>query len=211
MRDINTFLVFKDTNAEEKELVIATAEEWNAILEKNRTLPREERRFFIENVIKESDYTDTMYIETTKEKYDKWHSQAVSQYEKDQYGKDFIFISTEQPSRDNPEITVGDTISDGFDLEASAVDSILMEELRVALQNWREWAVELFDYWRVGKYRTCSKELIQKYGISYVTIAKRKNRFEAFVKIFFSKGLRLREKNLRYRYAGINQISSTGG
>ena len=97
MRDINTFLVFKDTNAEEKELVIATAEEWNAILEKNRTLPREERRFFIENVIKESDYTDTMYIETTKEKYDKWHSQAVSQYEKDQYGNDFIFISTEQP------------------------------------------------------------------------------------------------------------------
>ena len=52
MRDINTFLVFKDTNAEEKELVIATAEEWNAILEKNRTLPREERRLFIENVIK---------------------------------------------------------------------------------------------------------------------------------------------------------------
>lgn len=184
MRDINTFLVFKDTNAEEKELVIATAEEWNAILEKNRTLPREERRFFIENVIKESDYTDTMYIETTKEKYDKWHSQAVSQYEKDQYGKDFIFISTEQPSRDNPEITVGDTISDGFDLESAVLDEVLMEELRVALQNWREWAVELFDYWRVGKYRTCSKELIQKYGISYVTIAKRKKRFETFVKNF---------------------------
>lgn len=184
MRNINTFLVFKDTNAEEKELVIATAEEWDAILEKNRTLPREERRFFIEHVIKESNYIDTMYFETSKEEYDKWHSQAVSQYEKDQYGKDFIFISTEQPSRDNPEITVGDTISDGFDLESAVLDEVLMEELRAALQNWREWAVELFDYWRAGKYRTCSKELIEKYGISYAAIAKRKKYFEAFVKNF---------------------------
>jgi hypothetical protein len=184
MRGINTFLVFKDPKAETKELVIATAEEWNQILEQNRSLPRTERRFFMENVIREANYVDKMYIEVTRDEYDKWHSQTVSQYEKDRYGRDCEIISLDQASSYDAERTVGETIADDFDLEGSTVDEILMAELRTALQSWNAWAAELFDYWRTGQYRTCTKELMKKYGISYEVVARRKRRFADFVKNF---------------------------
>lgn len=70
-----TYLVYKDTNAEIKELVIATKNEWDSILAVNRTLPREKRRFFIESKIREGNTWDRMFIETSREEYDKWHSQ----------------------------------------------------------------------------------------------------------------------------------------
>jgi hypothetical protein len=138
----------------------------------------------MESVIRESNYVDKMYIEVTKDEYDKWHSQTVSQYEKDRHGRDCEIISLDQSSDYDTERTVGETIAGDFNLEVSTVDAILMVELRSALQNWNEWAAELFDYWCAGQYRTCTKELIRKYGISYEVVARRKKRFAAFVKNF---------------------------
>ena len=43
----NTYLLYKDANAEKKELVVATRKEWDEVLAANRNLPREQRRFFI--------------------------------------------------------------------------------------------------------------------------------------------------------------------
>ena len=54
---------------------MATKKEWDSILAVNRTLPREKRRFFIESKIREGNTWDRMFIETSKEEYDKWHSQ----------------------------------------------------------------------------------------------------------------------------------------
>lgn len=47
-----TCLVYKETDSGEKELAVVTREEWNSILATNRTLPREQRRFFIESGIR---------------------------------------------------------------------------------------------------------------------------------------------------------------
>ena len=37
----NTYLLYKDANAEKKELVVATRKEWDEVLAANRKLPRE--------------------------------------------------------------------------------------------------------------------------------------------------------------------------
>lgn len=37
----NTYLIYKDANAEKKELVVATRKEWDEVLTANRKLPRE--------------------------------------------------------------------------------------------------------------------------------------------------------------------------
>jgi len=54
----NTYLVYKDVNAEKKELVVATPQEWHNIMEENKRLPREQRRFFIKECISDSENID---------------------------------------------------------------------------------------------------------------------------------------------------------
>ena len=43
----STYLIFEDFVNGNQTLRIATAEEWNAILQYNRTAPKEQRRYFI--------------------------------------------------------------------------------------------------------------------------------------------------------------------
>lgn len=47
-------------------LRVATKEEWNRIMAENRTLPREQRRFFIRDCIEDCEVIDSLYIEVDK-------------------------------------------------------------------------------------------------------------------------------------------------
>ena len=73
----NTFLVFNDPTNPGAGLRVAKPQEWDQILKKNKTLPREQRRFFITDAFEDCGEIDCMYIETTQEEYNKWHSQKV--------------------------------------------------------------------------------------------------------------------------------------
>ena len=79
----NTFLVLNDPCNKDSGLHVASIKEWNQILETNRTLPRDQRRFFIKDSFEDCGEIDCMYIETTREEYDKWHSQQVYAQKKD--------------------------------------------------------------------------------------------------------------------------------
>ena len=65
----NTFLVFNDPTNPGAGLRVAKPQEWDQILKKNKTLPRERRRFFITDAFEDCGEIDCMYIETSYKEY----------------------------------------------------------------------------------------------------------------------------------------------
>lgn len=182
-----TYLVYSDVKADNKELVLATQEEWDAILETNRSLPREQRRFFIKDKITDGNDCDVMYIETSREEYNKWHSKQAMQYKKIKAKLNYSFLSLDSGITADGGITLAETLPDELDLEGQIIDEIMLKELRVALNAWRDWANELFDYYLDGMKKDATRILCEKYGLSERCIQKRKKMMEDFIKKFLQK------------------------
>ena len=92
----NTYLIYKDPKAEKKELIVATKEQWDQVLKTNRTLPREQRRFFVCDSFEDCGEIDRMFIETEKKEYDKWHSEHEMSERNRKCGNQYEFVSTSQ-------------------------------------------------------------------------------------------------------------------
>lgn len=181
-----TYLVYKDANAEKKELVIATKEEWDGILAVNRTLPREQRRFFIESRIREGVTWDRMFIETSKAEYDKWHSQEEMRHRNHKAAEGYKILSLDYGCSFD-EAGLEEIVASDIDLEEEIASDMFMADLRVALTEWKDWANELLDYYLAGKRVESTRILSKKYGVSATTIQKRKKQLDKFVKEYLKK------------------------
>lgn len=177
-----TYLVYKDTNAEIKELVMATKNEWDSILAVNRTLPRKKRRFFIESKIREGNSWDRIFIETSKEEYDKWHSQEEMRRRNLKAAEGYKFLSLDYGCSFDDGVEFAETIASSSDLEEEIASDMFMADLRAALAAWKDWANELLDYYLAGKRMESTRILSKKYGVSATTIQKRKKQLDEFVK-----------------------------
>lgn len=182
-----TYLVYKDTNAEIKELVIATKNEWDSILAVNRTLPREKRRFFIESKIREGNTWDRMFIETSREEYDKWHSQEEMRRRNLKAAERYKFLSLDYGCSFDGDVEYTETISDDSNIEEEIASDMFMADLRAALAVWKDWANELLDYYLAGKRMESTRILSKKYRVSATTIQKRKKQLDEFVKEYLKK------------------------
>ena len=182
-----TYLVYKDANAEIKELVMATKKEWDSILAVNRTLPREKRRFFIESKIREGNTWDRMFIETSKEEYDKWHSQEEMRRRNLKAAERYKFLSLDYGCSFDGDVEYTETISDDSNIEEEIASDMFMVDLRAALAAWKDWANELLDYYLAGKRMESTRILSKKYGVSATTIQKRKKQLDEFVKEYLKK------------------------
>lgn len=178
----NTYLIYKDANAEKKELVVATRKEWDEVLTANRKLPREQRRFFIRDCIENGGQIDCMFIETSREEYNKWHSQEVMRARNRKAAKDYQVLSLDYAISDVEEATYGDTVADPFNLEEDLMNDMFMANLRTALAEWRNWANELLDYYLAGKRIEATQIMSKKYGVSEKTVQRYKNRLDMFIK-----------------------------
>ncbi len=182
-----TYLVYKDANAEIKELVMATKNEWDSILAVNRTLPREKRRFFIESRIREGNSWDRMFIETSKKEYDKWHSQEEMRRRNLKAAEGYKFLSLDYGCSFDDGVDFEETIASSSDLEEEIASDMFMADLRAALTMWKDWANELLDYYLAGKRMESTRILSKKYGVSATTIQKRKKQLDEFVKEYLKK------------------------
>lgn len=181
----NTFLVFNDPTNPASGLRVAKLQEWDQILKKNKTLPREHRRFFITDSFEDCGEIDCMYIETTREEYNKWHSQKVESERKRRLGDDYCIYSLSEPVSDaDGDMELIDVIPNGFNTEKSVIDCLIVSELREKLTVWNEWANELLDYYLAGRYSSCTKELVEKWKVSKAVVAKRKRQLNDFIKNF---------------------------
>lgn len=182
-----TYLVYKEANSGKKELVVATREVWNSILATNRTLPREQRRFFIENRIREGNTWDCMFIETSREEYNKWHSQEAMRSRNLRAARDYQIISLDHGCSFDDDVEFAETLADSTNFEEEVASDMFMADLRAALSAWRAWANELLDYYLAGKRLESTRILSKKYGVSAVTIQKRKKMLDQFIKEYLKK------------------------
>lgn len=183
----NTYLLYKDANAKKKELVVATQKEWDTVLAANRKLPREQRRFFIRDCIENGSQIDCMFIETSRDEYNKWHSQEVMRARNRKAAKDYQVLSLDYAISDVEEAAYGDTVADPFNLEEDLMNDMFMANLRATLAEWKDWANELLDYYLAGKRMESTRILSEKYGVSFYTIQKRKNQLDQFIKNYLKK------------------------
>ena len=181
----NTFLVLNDPKNPKSGLRVATLAEWDQILKANKELPREQRRFFIADSFEDCGEIDCMYIETTREEYNKWHSDRQEIYRKRKCGDNYsVFPFSEPVYGSEEELELEDTVSDGFDLEEYVTDSVLIDEIREAVKKRNVWEIDFFDYCLNGSFRSCNKEMREKYCISHETLNRRKQKFILFLKNF---------------------------
>ena len=171
-----TYLVFDDMG----QLRVATKEEWNGIMAQNRTLPREQRRFFIQDCIDDCGSLDCMYIETTKAEYDKWHSAHQVRYKKRKDAEGVVILPGDAAAPSENESFL-DIMDDGIDWEKIMIDTILIDELRSALAAWNDWAVDMLDLYMAGMKTKASQFISKKYGVAEITGRWRRRKFEEFV------------------------------
>ncbi len=70
-------------------------------------------------------------------------------------------------------------------VESTACDIVLMEELQKALASWRPRANDLLEMYLNGQKRACTEIIARKYGVSPQVARKYKRQFEEFIKNFW--------------------------
>ena len=175
-----TYLVYENGQAGGN-LRIATKEEWSKIMEDNRGLPCDKRRYFIEDTIDDLGEIDRMYIEASKQEYDRWHAADQRNRRKRKSYKGIDVVSMDFEAYENERHSLHGVLIDDVDWENLIVDNMEIESLTLALSQWQPWAIDILECYLAGQKRECTKFLSLKQGVSVQTIRTRKREFEAFV------------------------------
>ena len=179
-----TYLIYKDINAAEKELRVASQQEWDEILKNNKGLSMERRRHFIRDSITESDGLDNMFIEVSLEEYKKWHSKQVYKERLRKIGMTISKISLDAEVEGAEGGTLSDTISDGKDYEKQVISKLMMEQLREKLSQWKPWANELLNLYLDRDEDSATELLCKRLGCSEQYARRMKREFSSLINIY---------------------------
>lgn len=183
-----TYLIYKQIDGTQQ-LVKATQEEWNAILDANKGLSMKERRLFIKDCFDDGKELDCMYIEASREDYGDWHNSIRTFQRSMEISQQYQHLSLDAPTKDTEVSSLHEVVGSGFSLEEMALDNVLLDELKAALTAWKPWACELLELYMNGKGRSCTSSLCEKYHMTDRAIQKRKVAFEKFILKFLHKNL----------------------
>ena len=181
-----TYLIYKQVDGV-RQLVVATQEEWDAILKENRLLPLSERRRFMKDCFEDGDDLDCMYIEVSTSEHRDWNNKNSVRQRKRKIGMLYTHLSLDTAVPDTDIESLHERVPGGFNLERLVMDQVLMRELKQALRAWKPWAEELLELYLSGSKRSCTNGLCEKYQLSDRAIRKRKETFEKFVLDFLKK------------------------
>jgi len=179
-----TYLVFKEIDGV-RQLIVASKEEWDAILKLNKTLPDEKRRHFILDCIEEEDGLDRMYIEVSQQEYREWHTGSKRKERNRKKAANCKHISLDVEINSTEVASIHECVADlSVHIDDTVVDLILIDELRASLRKWKPWGEEMLDMYLKGNKRSCTSEICRKYGLQERAARYRKEQFEMFVKKF---------------------------
>ena len=179
-----TVLIYKEVDGKRR-LVQAAQEEWNEILKANQGLPMEKRRLFEKNCFDNGPELDCMYIEVSYNEYKRWHSSNEMVGRKRKTNSPYPVLSLDAPAKDTEASDYHEVVPSPCNTEKSALDKIMLEELRKALEKWRPWANDLLDLYMDGKRRESTNWLAVSCGVSQQMARRYKKDFENFLKNFF--------------------------
>ena len=168
-------------------LSVVTTAEWQSIVQANKKLPLEQRRYFIRDCIADGDTLDCMVMEVSAGEYIQWDKDRSAAKRNREAGKNFHVISLDAPLVSTDGIATRlERLPDQTQFESIVCDSMLIEELKRALAAWKPWAADLLELYLHGQKRGCTETLSQKYRVSPQVIRKYKRQFEDFVKKFLA-------------------------
>lgn len=182
-----TYLLQRESGNGSSCLFVATADEWKAVVQANRVLPAEQRRYFIRDYIAEGKELDCMVIETSAEEYRAWNREHMAAERNRAAGKEFQHISLDaKPLGTDSVERIGDAVAASEQVEELIFEELLMDHLRAELARWKPWATELLDLYLKEEKKTCTAAFAAKQGISQQTARKYKRQFEDFIKKFLA-------------------------
>ena len=169
-----TFLVRSNPMDQKSKLVEVSGAEWYAITQKS-------------NELLDGDDLDVMQIEVSKKEYTAWRTQEKAKERNGQLVPEFEILSLDAEVKD-AEVTsrhecVGD---DRVCVEETAIDTILLTELRLALRRWKPWAEEMLQFYLNGEKRSCTGFIATKSQVSHQRVREYNRSFESFTKKFLA-------------------------
>ena len=178
-----TYLVKSDNPERAGALVEITGEEWYEITKLNASLPKANRRYFIRDTIIDGSESDSIVIEVDQSVYRKWKTerQALWRHSKDNDGIETIPFET--PVKCSEELSLMDTIEGAEAAESVYLSGKVVEDLKVALGEWRPWALGLLEEYMKGSHQI-TKWLAGQCGVSEQMARRYRRSFEDFVKKF---------------------------
>lgn len=183
---MNTTYLFKEeTTNGQKKLRIGTGQEFDEIKLQNRSLPVEERRYFIKEKSLDVENPDILFIEVSREEYIQWNRENNARYKNTLAGQTYSMESLESVLNAVAHGKVDEAAL--YDYEAGyeeVLDQAWLDELRKNLMEWRPWAGDLLDAYLEGEVSICSGMLAKKYGVSLQTTRKYVRQFEQRLKSF---------------------------
>ena len=158
-------------------LVETSAEHWHEITENNKLLPKDERSYFITDIISESGNLDRMIIEVSYEEYLRWMVERSPTIRNNSLKKQYTHLSL--------DAEIANDAIDPRIFEEDVMSRVCLTQLQKALEAWNSWAVDFLDCYLKGKKTSSTAFAADKYNVSQRMARKYKLQFEAFVKKYF--------------------------
>lgn len=177
---MKTTYLIRSTQADGSTVLVETsAEHWHEIVENNKLLPKNERRYFITDTINEFGVFDCMIMEVPYADYLPWHSGRSPEARNRVLRKTYQHVSIDAGSLEN-------TVSIS-NMEDMVEGSVLVAELRNALQIWNTWAVFVLDMYLGNHHSDAIPFIMAQCSVSKSTAYRYIGQFKSFIKKFLSE------------------------
>lgn len=164
------------------ELVQTTAEHWHKIVEENKKLPKEKRRYFYADIIADSYPFDCIVMEVSADLFNMWSNENRNSRRNCSEKTRYSHISLELLMEEYDSC-----IMSSCSFEEDFVGSVIIEELRKKLSGWKPWGIAVLDMYLSGQKASVAQFLTTKYGLPQSTAYRKREEFENFAKIFLLK------------------------
>lgn len=178
-----TFLARKNPDDAESDLIRISSAEMKKIFKANKKLPAKKRRYFMVDCFD----GDCMYIEVSREEHQKWNSQHTVSERNRKLGQKYSFCSLEQDIIDHEGVSTAEILIDNHNDYLEADSRIHVEALEAALKAWKPWALDLYKVYGTERWKSCTSEMAEKYGVKERTMRKYKKMFVDFMLDFLEK------------------------
>lgn len=182
-----TYLLKSTDSCNSTRMIIASEVEWKRVVDANKNLPIEKKRYFISDIICDGNDMDIMKIEVTYQEHLEWMRNHMRRVRNFNFGKEYQLMSLDAPANDGSSESLVDMKNPVTrELEAMVLCDYFLDEVRIALRTWNPWAEDFLDLYLAEQSKSSAAIVAQRYSVSERMGRIYKNRFEDFLRNFIS-------------------------
>ena len=159
------------------ELVETSCKHWHEIINENKNVSRDKRRYFYADVIVENSHYDCIVMEVSATIFHQWSNETRAARRNMVEKKKYSHIPQEILTEYGDDcMLISDT------MEMSIISAETIAALKTHLAAWRPWATAVLNLFLEGNSKQVGPYLVHKYGIGESTARRYKQQFKNFVK-----------------------------